>query len=94
MDIRDRKEQLATDILKLTRAAPADEAAGNEWCTLLPEWKYRNDGKSTGTDGICLILESGGGAPLVSRCTDTGGEEISASGSSLPVSSSAAGTSR
>lgn len=33
MDIRDRKEQLATDILKLTRAAPADEAAGNEWCT-------------------------------------------------------------
>ena len=81
MDIRDRKEQLAIDILKLTRLRlqmklPVMSGA------LLRNGRYLS------------VLESGGGAPLVSRCTDTGGEEISASGSSLPVSSSAAGTSR
>lgn len=94
MDIRDRKEQLATDILKLTRLRLQMKLPVMSGALLLPEWKYRNDEKGTGTDGYLSVLESGGGAPLVSRCTDTGGEEISASGSSLPVSSSAAGTSR
>ena len=67
MDIRDRKEQLATDILKLTRLRLQMKLPVMSGALLLPEWKYRNDGKSTGTDGIWSVLESGGGAPLVSR---------------------------
>lgn len=54
MDIRDRKEQLATDILKLTRLRLQMKLPVMSGALLLPEWKYRNDGKSTGTDGICL----------------------------------------
>ena len=54
MDIRDRKEQLATDILKLTRLRLQTKLPVMSGALLLPEWKYRNDGKSTGTDGICL----------------------------------------
>ena len=54
MDIRNRKEQLATDILKLTRLRLQMKLPVMSGALLLPEWKYRNDGKSTGTDGICL----------------------------------------
>ena len=54
MDIRDRKEQLATDILKLTRLRLQMKLPVMSGALLLPEWKYRNDGESTGTDGICL----------------------------------------